>query len=73
MHHDEGQLDILWDSLKGADAVTRQALLQRYANSQMPGVHPQVLCDDAEAQVLSVPSPAPAPARLCTAAGRQLG
>jgi len=41
----------------GEDAVKRQVLLQRYANSQMPGAHPQILCDDAEAQVLSVPSP----------------
>jgi hypothetical protein len=57
MHHDQQQLDQLWESLKNGEPALRAELLQRYANSHMPGVAPEVVRDDADGQVLSVPTP----------------
>jgi hypothetical protein len=57
MHHSAEQLDALWAALKGGDTGRRQELLQRYANGAMPGVLPEIVRDDAQGQVLSIPTP----------------
>ena len=57
MHHSPDQLDALWAALKSDDAGLRAKVLQRYANPMMRGALPQIVCDDAHAQVLSVPTP----------------
>ena len=57
MHHSEDQLDTLWAALKSDDAGLRAKVLQRYSNPMMRGAQPQIVCDDAHAQVLSVPTP----------------
>lgn len=57
MHHSEDQLDALWTALKSDDAALRAKVLQRYSNPMMRGVLPHIVCDDGQAQVLSVPTP----------------
>lgn len=57
MHHSAEQLDALWDALTGADAARRAQVLQPYANPKMPGALPHVTQDDAQGQVLVIPTP----------------
>ena len=57
MHHDPQQLDRIWQALVASDPVRRAEILHPYANSHMPGVLPEVVRDDDQAQVLSVPTP----------------
>jgi hypothetical protein len=57
MHHDPDQLDVLWHALTGAEADVREAVLRRYAMLGHPDARPRVVCDDAHAQVLAVPTP----------------
>lgn len=57
MHHSSDQLDTLWAALKSADPAERTKVLQRYSNPNMRGALPQIVCDDAHAQVLSIPTP----------------
>ena len=57
MHHSPEQLDTLWAALKSADPAQRTKVLQRYSNPAMRGAQPQIVCDDAHAQVLSIPTP----------------
>ena len=57
MHHSTEQLDALWAALTSADATLRADVLQRYANSAMPGVLPHIERDDELGQVLSIPTP----------------
>ena len=71
MHHSEDQLDTLWAALKSDDAALRAKVLQRYANPMMRGAQPQIVCDDAHAQVRAHARP-PGTPRVCAQAGRQL-
>lgn len=57
MHHSTGQLDILWHALKSEDPDLRSRVLQRYTNPHLRGALPQIVCDDAHAQMLSIPRP----------------
>lgn len=57
MHHDENQVDSLWQALKAPDMPAHRELLHRYASGSMHGVEPRIVCDDAHAQVLSIPTP----------------
>jgi hypothetical protein len=57
MHHSAEQLDTLWTALKSVDPAERSKVLQRYSNPAMRGALPHIVCDDAQAQVLSIPTP----------------
>ena len=57
MHHSPDQLDTLWSALKSTDPALRSKVLQRYSNPGMVGAQPQIACDDAHAQVRSIPTP----------------
>jgi hypothetical protein len=57
MHHSTEQLDTVWAALKSDDPAQRTKVLQRYANPTMRGALPAIVCDDAHAQVLSIPIP----------------
>jgi hypothetical protein len=57
MHHSADQLDALWAALKSTDAAQRSKVLQRYSNPSMSGAEPHIVCDDAHAQVLAIPTP----------------
>ncbi len=57
MHHTPDQLDVLWSALKSDDPALRSKVLQRYSNPNPAGALPQIVCDDAHAQVLSIPTP----------------
>lgn len=57
MHHSPDQLDALWGALTGADPQLRARMLDRYSNAKMPGVLPHIVRNDAQGQVLSVPTP----------------
>lgn len=57
MHHSPDQLDALWVALKDETMPGRDELLKRYDNPSLPGAAPRIHCDDALAQVLSIPTP----------------
>jgi len=57
MHHDAQQLERLWRALTGGDAAAREEALRRYANLLHPDAVPHVVRDDAQAQVLAIPTP----------------
>jgi hypothetical protein len=57
MHHSPDQLDTLWSALKSTDPAERTKVLQRYSSPNMHGAVPQIVCDDAQAQILTVPTP----------------
>ena len=57
MHHSPDQLDALWAALQDTDPGERARVLDPYANPKMPGALPHIVCDDAHAQVLSIPTP----------------
>jgi hypothetical protein len=57
MHHSPDQLDTLWDALTRGDEAHRARVLEPYSNPAMPGVLPHIVRNDAQGQVLSVPTP----------------
>lgn len=57
MHHSPDQLESLWQALKAPGTAAHHELLQRYSGGSMPRTAPRIACDDAHAQVLSIPRP----------------
>jgi hypothetical protein len=57
VHHSIEQLDALWAALTGADEALRTRILAHYTNGQMPGALPHVARNDAQGQVLRIPTP----------------
>ena len=40
-----------------SDPALRSKVLQRYSNPNLGGALPEIVCDDAHAQMLSIPTP----------------
>lgn len=57
MHHSTEQLDVLWHALKSSDPALRSKVLQHYSSPKLAGALPEIVCDDAHAQILSIPTP----------------
>jgi hypothetical protein len=57
VHHSVDQLEALWAALHDPDLEARGRVLDPYSNPNMPGALPHIVCDDAHAQVLRIPTP----------------